>query len=277
MENIKDYIESGVLELYVLGDLSKEERLQVEEMANLHPKIATELTQIELAMESVALNLAVIPSDSQKAKFLNSLTLAEDNVESKVSSTEAKVVPMSKSSLNFYKYSFAACLALLVVSIVAIVNLTNNLKDYKQQVAALQSSNQNFANQVNYLDKQVENSNEAIGFYTNPDNKFVSLAGTANSPDSKLVIAFNAKEQKVSLDLKSMKMPETDAEHQYQLWALVDGVPVDLGLFDTEGTQVIGFKNMKSIGKAQAFAVTLEPKGGSVNPTMEQMIVMGAI
>jgi anti-sigma-K factor RskA len=34
---------------------------------------------------------------------------------------------------------------------------------------------------------------------------------------------------------------------------------------------------MKSIGKAQAFAVTLEPKGGSVNPTMDKMMVMGAI
>ena len=71
-------------------------------------------------------------------------------------------------------------------------------------------------------------------------------------------------------------MPVTDAEHQYQLWALVDGVPVDLGVFDAEGNG-IGFKDMKSIGKAQAFAVTLEPKGGSKNPTLDQMVVMGAI
>ena len=31
------------------------------------------------------------------------------------------------------------------------------------------------------------------------------------------------------------------------------------------------------IEKAQAFAVTIEPMGGSVNPTMEKMVVMGAI
>ena len=178
--------------------------------------------------------------------------------------------------LFFYKDSFAACLALLLVSVIAIVNLSSNLNNYKEQVAQLQSSNQNFANQVNYLDKQVEIGNQAIGVYTNPDNKFVNLAGTPNSPDAKLIIAFNPKEQKVSLDLKSMKMPVTDAEHQYQLWALVDGVPVDLGVFDAEGNG-IGFKDMKSIGKAQAFAVTLEPKGGSKNPTLDQMVVMGAI
>jgi anti-sigma-K factor RskA len=34
---------------------------------------------------------------------------------------------------------------------------------------------------------------------------------------------------------------------------------------------------METIQKAQAFAVTIEPMGGSANPTMEKMLVMGAI
>ncbi len=34
---------------------------------------------------------------------------------------------------------------------------------------------------------------------------------------------------------------------------------------------------MKDIGAAQTFAVTLEPKGGSVSPTLSQMIVAGNI
>jgi anti-sigma-K factor RskA len=275
VENIKDYIESGVLELYVLGDLSDKERLEVESMINLHPTIAAELLEIELAMENVALNLASVPSSNSKNKFLNAITFVND-VNTVIESAETRVVPINSNNLNFYKYSFAACLALLVVSVVAIVNLSSSINNYKQQVAQLQSFNQDFANQVNNLDKQVELNNQAIGIYSNPDNQLVNLAGTANSPDSKMIIAFNAKDQKVSLDLKSMKMPQTDAEHQYQLWALIDGVPVDLGVFNAEGNGV-GFKDMKSIGKAQAFAVTLEPKGGSKGPTLDQMVVMGAI
>ncbi len=34
---------------------------------------------------------------------------------------------------------------------------------------------------------------------------------------------------------------------------------------------------MKEIEDAQAFAITLEPKGGSVNPTTSEMYVMGSI
>ena len=78
------------------------------------------------------------------------------------------------------------------------------------------------------------------------------------------------------VDFTSMKMPKNDEEHQYQLWALVDGKPVDLGVFDAEDG-VIGLKDMKSIGTLQTFAVTLEPRGGSINPTLEKLMVIGNI
>jgi anti-sigma-K factor RskA len=34
-------------------------------------------------------------------------------------------------------------------------------------------------------------------------------------------------------------------------------------------------KPMKSTAEAQAFAVTLEPRGGSASPTMNEMMVLG--
>ena len=76
--------------------------------------------------------------------------------------------------------------------------------------------------------------------------------------------------------MASMKMPANDAEHQYQLWALVDGKPVDLGVFDMNADDD-GMVRMKAIENAQAFAVTLERRGGSSVPTMEQMMVLGTI
>ncbi len=37
------------------------------------------------------------------------------------------------------------------------------------------------------------------------------------------------------------------------------------------------YKKMKSFGKAQAFAITLEKQGGSATPTMDKMVVMGKL
>ena len=72
-----------------------------------------------------------------------------------------------------------------------------------------------------------------------------------------------------------MELPKTDKTHEYQLWALVDGKPVSLGVFGENAKEAV--QQMETIEKAQAFAVTIEPIGGSVNPTMEKMVVMGGV
>ena len=76
------------------------------------------------------------------------------------------------------------------------------------------------------------------------------------------------------IDMGSVKMPMNDKEHQYQLWALVKGKPVDLGVFDKTPDSA-AMKEMKPIAYADAFAVTLEPRGGSPSPTMDEMMVIG--
>lgn len=277
MENIKEYIESGILELYVLGDLSSAEMAEVEAMSKLYPEVKTELDEIEQVMAKVADNFTVEPASGVKDNFFSAISFSdEEEVIEQEEVQEAKIIPMNNSRLNFYKYALAACVALLLVSVVAIINLNRNLQDSRQQIAQLQTSNQSFANRVNYLDERVKKSDEALSIFTNADFQMVSLMGTPASPESKILVAYNAKEQKVLIDLKSMKMPKTDQDHQYQLWALVDGKPVDLGVFDADDS-AIGLKEMKSIGKLQTFAVTLEPRGGSVSPTLEKLMVLGNI
>jgi anti-sigma-K factor RskA len=262
LENIKSYIESGILELYVLGDLAADEQSEVEAMSKLHPEVKAELDQIEIDLGNLAESLQVLPSDRVKTGFFNAISFANEE-------NTAPIIVQQE-------YAFAASVALLLVSLVAVVNLNNSLKNSRQQIATLQSSNQGFANKVNYLDQQVIKTTNALDMYSNPDVEMVKLEGTANAKGSKIMVAFNPKTNKVGLDMKSMDMPKNDSEHQYQLWALVDGKPVDLGVFDAEGNE-IGFKNMKEIGKAQTFAVTLEPRGGSINPTMDKLMVVGNI
>ncbi len=277
LENIKSYIESGILELYILGDLNADEKSEVEAMSKLHSEVRAELEQIEIDLGNIAENLQVLPSDNVREGFFNFIQFSEEeNITPLASKQEAKVTSITQKPTNFYKYAFAASLALLAVSIIALVNVNNNLNNTRQQIIALQSSNQNFANRVNYLDQEVTKTTSALDIYSNTDYKMVKLEGTDNAKGAKIMIAFNSKMQKVGLDMKSMNMPKNDSEHQYQLWALVDGKPVDLGVFDMDGNQ-IGFKEMKNIGQAQTFAVTLEPRGGSINPTLEKLMVIGNI
>jgi anti-sigma-K factor RskA len=271
VEDIKAYIETGILELYVLGDVTPEEKLQVEAMAAKHPAIKAELGEIERLMELYAENNAIEPAEHLRDRILGSI-LAEPMDARTLTSTKNvitdNVIPFkSAKTTNFYKYAFAACLALLLLSIVGLISMYNKLQDSDNQIAALQSDKQHFANTVSLKDGELQ-------VLQDPSFKFLKLNGTKKEPESQVTVAWSPVRKKVWIDLHSLKVPVNDTEHQYQLWALVDGKPVDLGVFDKTSDST-DMKEMKPIVSAQAFAVTLEPKGGSPSPTMDQMVVIG--
>jgi anti-sigma-K factor RskA len=274
LEDIKAYIESGILELYVLGDVTPEERAQVEAMAQKHPAIRAELNEIERSLEAYAEENAVEPSESLRGRILNSLvTDLGDDRNFKSARVEAddkddNIIPISRArSNNFFKYAFAACFALLIVSIAALISVFNKLQESKNLVASLENQKQQFANRVNLVDRE-------LSVFRDPSFKLLKLQGTAKAPSSALTVAWSPVRKKVMIDMANTNMPVNDKDHQYQLWALVSGKPVDLGVFDADTTSK-DMVEMKSIASADAFAVTLERRGGSPTPTMDQMMVIG--
>ena len=104
----------------------------------------------------------------------------------------------------------------------------------------------------------------------------VKMPGTnvATSPDSNSVatVYWHTKSKDVYLLVNNLPQPPSD--RQYQLWAIVDGKPVDAGVFDIQNSQ--GLLRMKNMPRAQIFAVTLEKRGGSTTPE-GPMYVLGKV
>lgn len=73
MQKVSEYIESGILELYVLGMISAEEAVEVEKMMALHPEIMHEVSAIELSLEKYAQANAVQPHATVKPMLLATL------------------------------------------------------------------------------------------------------------------------------------------------------------------------------------------------------------
>ena len=273
VEDLKAYIDSGILELYVLGSLSQGERDEVHSMLQKHPELRYELREIEKALEKYAVSNAIEPEEHLRDKVLQTLNFSEETIVKDLPSSSNKVA----GDNNFYKYAFAASLALLLLSIIAIVNLNRRLEESDRRIATLESANQKFSTRANYLRKDLDDARQSLKIYQNPgDYRLVELKGLPKSPEAKMRVAFNEKEALVLIDLASLQMPATDEAHQYQLWAMVDGKPVDLGVFDPKPDST-GMIKMKPVRNAQAFAVTLEPHGGSENPSLDQMMVMGSL
>ena len=285
MENLKAYIESGVLELYVLGDLSPEETQQVKEIALQHPEVRAELAAIEQAMEEYAMQNAVQPSADVETKLFQKLgisSVAEEtnNLSSPITKLEGKVVRLSGNDgkVKILRYALVACIALLVVSTAALFITYSKLTDAHNQIASLNLDKEKFAGVVSKLEYTNQGLNNLVEMSESKDWATIQMIGQAISPTSKMNVYWNKKDKSVVINYLAMDLPKTDAQHEYQLWALVNGKPVSLGVFETSGSvSKETLAKMQTIEEAQAFAVTLEPMGGSVNPTMEKLTVMGGV
>ena len=285
----KAYIESGILDLYAMGTLSMEEMAGVECMMASHSEIKTELEAIQNSLQHYASTFEKSPPAELRDKVLNSLNFATTNTEEEF--YKAKEVPLytnHESTLNhvitpnkptnrignLYKMGIAASLALLLISGVFNYLLQHDLEDshkkladVSQQMQTLQTSSKNMQSQIASLSGDMQ-------LLMTPGNMVIPLGGMPMAPKASATVIWNKKTKSTYIELD--KMPEQEAIKQYQLCAIVDGKPVDLGVLpqDFRPGEMI---QSKLVEQPQAFAITIEPKGGSVNPTMNQMIVVGNV
>lgn len=62
----KEWMESGILELYAMGQTDAAETREVEHMASLHPEVRAEIEAVSLTLERLALAGAVTPDPDIK-------------------------------------------------------------------------------------------------------------------------------------------------------------------------------------------------------------------
>jgi anti-sigma-K factor RskA len=129
------------------------------------------------------------------------------------------------------------------------------------------------ASDYNTVNQRLDAIENDLRVSTNPAFSRVLLRGTANAPGALASVYWNEKTKEVYLSIQELK--ELTQENQYQLWAIIDGKPVDAGVFDNNFK---GLLKMKDIGPGAAtFAVTIEPRGGKPSPTLETMQVAGNV
>jgi anti-sigma-K factor RskA len=270
--NKEDIISSGLLELYALGLTSPEEKLQVEEALSLHPEVKQELASIELSLESYARAHAIQPSSSVKDKIFAHISTGENKVVpfgSKGNFTPEQSITAQKIYRipSFFKLATAAMLILLIGSIVLNYSYYSKYKNAntyllvaQEQIKQNQDTNLTMKNELNVV--------------SDKNARPVVLNGTPHAPDALAKIYWMKNTGEVYVD--PTNLPGVPEGKQYQLWAIVDGKPVDAGMISTE-KGIYHIQKMKSFGNAQAFAITLERAGGSPTPTMDQMFVIAKI
>ncbi len=266
----KAYIESGKLEEYVLGLASTELAEEVVCMSRVFPEIKEEIKTLQLTFEKAATLGLVAPPAYLKQNILDAINLEEKEVSPTISSGKNTIADTSGRSVS--KWLPLLGLLMLLSLALSFWFYTQNVKA-RQNLDRLQQEDQHAKRSIDSLNQSMIRLQTELDIIRHPNRMAIRMKGTALYPDGLATIYWSQADHQVYVSNNTL--PPPPAGKQYQLWAIVDGKPVDLGVLNKNNSETI--QQMKPIEHPSTFAVTLEQDGGSPSPTLDQMYVAGHV
>lgn len=259
--NLEEYISTGILEAYALGGLSDQERTEVEKNLQLYPALRAELKLIENTQEEMLQRDAIQPPAALRKKIMDA------------TKPKGKVVSLETTDVLRWKYAAAASIGIALLSSYMAYNYWTKWRSSETELTTLIAQNRQIAQDYNNVNLRLDKMENEWKVIDNPSFERVLMKGTPNAPEALASVYWNKKTSEVFVSIQKMKT--LSKEKQYQLWAIIDGKPVDAGVFDGN---VAGLIKMKDIGSgAITFAVTIEDAGGKPTPALETMQVAGNV
>lgn len=180
---------------------------------------------------------------------------------------EAK--PARKSSvLSFIPWALAASFA--VAAIVGLLFWRNAKLErdaLKNQIATTQSQSEQLRNQITQENDKVFELARINQALRSPNSRVIELAGQEVAPTSTANIYWDTSSNQWVV---AANLPPAPEGKVYQLWFVTPDAKISAGLLKTNdkghGFSVIDVP--KDVTNVAAAAITLEPAGGSAQPTM---------
>lgn len=276
--NIKEYIESGILEAYVLGSLTEQERASVEADMVLYPELADEVEAIEMAMQLHANETSVTPPAFMQEQIWNAIKAQQSpaNKETVAENPTAKVVEFTPpAAIQRPAWQRAAVWAAVIVSVLTNFMLLSQRNKIKQEQAAMAARVDSMQGIQQQLLAKAEAYNKGMDMLADTSMKTIVMRSALPGHEMTGMVFWSKTKGDTYLAIHNMPMPEKGK--QYQLWVIQDGKPVSMGVIDNDLVANAGtmFKVPMNITGGQAFAISLEKEGG--NPTPTEVMVVGAI
>lgn len=269
------FISSGLIEAYVSGLATSNEIQELERGMTQYPEVAAAVNDCQLDMEHYVTLQAKTPPPEIKQRIFRIIT-DEETARENGTFTEEPVpdeFPERKVYVSStWRWVAVAAIILLLGSLLLNYVFFGQINDHKSRYEALLSTHNALASETNLYRTRIEQMEHSMALVKDPSMKAVKMPGTKPFPTALATVYWNQQSKEVFIMVNNL--PEPADGKQYQLWAIVGGKPVDMGVFEMGDHHEL-LQKMKSIDNAEMFAITLERKGGSPVPTLDQMYVAG--
>jgi anti-sigma-K factor RskA len=204
-----------------------------------------------------------------------SVAVADANPQRPLPQTSQNVAPFpvaksapKSSGLSFIPWALAASFAIAtIVGLWSWRNARLESDALKNQVAVVQSQSEQLRNQLSKENDKVyelARINQAI---RSPNSRTIELAGQEVAPSSTANIFWDTSGNQWVV---AANLPPAPEGKVYQLWFVTADAKISAGLIktDQQGHAFTVIDVPKDLTNLAAAAITLEPAGGSAQPTM---------
>ena len=245
-DKIKIFLDTDLLEKYLLGTTIDQEALQVERYIAMHPKVRETYDELQENLESFAKLHAMRAPEDLKERILTRI---------KAENTGRK---------QFLRYAVAASIAALMFAGASYF--------FWEQNQNLQQENTIVTNKIKNLEKtmneQLEDVRNQFIVLNNPQTKRFNVKGNKKAKELKAVAYINPVKKLSYINVH--KLPNLPEDQCFQMWAEVNGEMINLGIIE----KVVGQEKLMALPYAENAIgyITIEPKGGNVTPSIKNIV-----
>jgi len=252
-KEVHDFLETGLLDKYLIGATTTLENYNVEAHIAKYPEIKEEYDILQVQLELAARSHAINPP-------IDTL----DNILKVIENPEVVQLHLQRK-IPFW-FSIAA-------SITALIFAGSSYIFYNQNKSLLNENN-TIAEEVFDLRGDIENNNNKLDKVmreimklNNPETQKYVLRGNERAKDLKTVAYINPTDKSSLIDVVSL--PELSEEQCYQMWANLQDKMVNLGILDVNDRKL---QSVPYIEDALSLSITIEPKGGNEKGSLENAV-----
>ncbi len=248
LKSKQEILDSGILELYILGELNSDEEKELTLAIEKYPSLKVEIRQIEKSLEALAQKAAVEPHPNVLNSILSSLPEKQSSKE-----------PTKDKS--FFNWSYL----LLAIGLISSIAYAFWQKSKYQE---LQNSYDILKEECDVLQNDY---NSQLALYEdahNYDNQIIRIAASDNFKESKIIFYTNPETKKNYLEIADL--PNLGSNETFQLWSLkADSDPIPLNLFGSTLNKIL---EVDFVDGSSAYAITIEKSGGAQAPNLDKLI-----
>ncbi len=250
-----------MLESYIVGTISDEERRNIEHSLGRYPELRKELRRIE------GIRRARIRDPFESPPLNSRATLTGKSFPIEPVSRVRNLNP--ENSVLFWRIVAAAAVSLALLACYFVVDFRTRLDASQGALQDELSRNQELASELLISRQRYDRVSGTLALLDDPTYTRVFLSGTVTGVNSRLTVFWDPRSSHVFLSVQNL--PPLPAGKQYQLWALQNEQAINAGIF-TVSSDIM---RMENISEALAFVVTIGPEGGSPIPDFSGQVLVG--